>query len=193
MARSDTHLTHWDVPATVVPDLPTGTVTFLLTDIEGSTKLWEAGADEMAASVARHYELLEAAISLHAGFRPVEQGEGDSVVGAFSKASDALAAALDAQRAFAAEPWPEDGEVRVRAALHTGEIRLRDAGNYFGPTIIRCARIRAIGHGGQTLISDATRDLVVDALPDRAELARPRAPPVEGSRTPGADLAARAS
>ena len=68
------------------------------------------------------------------------------------------------------EPWPAGGEVRVRMALHTGEIRLRDAGNYFGPTIIRCARMRAIGHGGQTLISDATRDLVVDSLPEAAEL-----------------------
>jgi hypothetical protein len=101
--------------------------------------------------------------------RPVEQGEGDSVVGAFSRASDAVAAALDVQRAFAQEPWPAGGEVRVRMALHTGEIRLRDAGNYFGPTIIRCARMRAIGHGGQTLISDATRDLVVDSLPEAAE------------------------
>lgn len=164
------NLTNSDVPEMVASDLPTGTVTFLLTDIEGSTKLWEAGAEEMASSVARHYELLDAAISLHAGARPVEQGEGDSVVGAFSRASDALAAASDAQRAFAEEPWPTGGEVRVRMALHTGEIRLRDAGNYFGPTIIRCARMRAIGHGGQTLISDATRDLVVDALPDDAEL-----------------------
>ncbi|MEY2449378.1 MAG: hypothetical protein QOH79_2854 [Acidimicrobiaceae bacterium] len=164
------NLTDSDVPETVESDLPTGTVTFLLTDIEGSTKLWEAGADETASSVARHYELLDAAVSLHAGVRPVEQGEGDSVVGAFSRASDAVAAALDAQRAFAEESWPAGGEVRVRMALHTGEIRLRDAGNYFGPTIIRCARIRAIGHGGQTLISDATRDLVVDALPDGAEL-----------------------
>ncbi|MDQ1381973.1 MAG: hypothetical protein QOJ71_2692 [Actinomycetota bacterium] len=170
MARSDMNLSHSDVPETVAADLPTGTVTFLLTDIEGSTKLWEAGAEEMASSVARHYELLDAAISLHAGVRPVEQGEGDSVVGAFSRASDALAAALDVQRAFAEEPWPAGGEVRVRMALHTGEIRLRDAGNYFGPTIIRCARMRAIGHGGQTLVSDATRDLVVDALADGAEL-----------------------
>ncbi len=138
MARSDVNLTNSVVPETVASALPTGTVTFLLTDIEGSTKLWEAGADEMAASVARHYELLDAAISLHAGLRPVEQGEGDSVVGAFSRASDAVAAALDVQRAFAEEPWPPGSEVRVRMALHTGEIRLRDAGNYFGPTIIRC-------------------------------------------------------
>ncbi len=170
MAHTEMNLTNSDVSRTVESELPTGTVTFLLTDIEGSTKLWEAGADETAVSVARHYELLEAAVALHGGVRPVEQGEGDSVVGAFARASDAAAAALDVQRAFAQEPWPAGGEVRVRMALHTGEIRLRDAGNYFGPTIIRCARIRAIGHGGQTLISDATRDLIVDALPDAAEL-----------------------
>jgi len=170
MAQTEINLADSDVSQTVESELPTGTVTFLLTDIEGSTKLWETGADETAISVARHYELLEAAIALHGGARPVEQGEGDSVVGAFSRASDAVAAALDVQRAFEREPWPIGGEVRVRMALHTGEIRLRDAGNYFGPTIIRCARMRAIGHGGQTLISDATRDLVVDSLPEAAEL-----------------------
>ena len=170
MGPMEMNLADSDVSQTIESALPTGTVTFVLTDIEGSTKLWEAGADETAVSVARHYELLDAAITLHGGVRPVEQGEGDSVVGAFSCASDAVAAALDVQRAFAQEPWPAGGEVRVRMALHTGEIRLRDSGNYFGPTIIRCARMRAIGHGGQTLISDATRDLVVDSLPDAAEL-----------------------
>src|SRR3954469_13658000 len=170
MARSLHGMTSSDMAEAVRSQLPTGTVTLLLTDIEGSTKLWEAEADETAASVARHYELLDAAILLRSGVRPIEQGEGDSVVGAFSNASDAVAAALDVQRAFAQEPWPAGREVRVRMALHAGEVRLRDAGNYFGPTIIRCARIRAIGHGGQTLISDATRDLVVDALPDGAEL-----------------------
>src|SRR4051812_28067813 len=170
MARMEMNVANSNVSQSVESELPTGTVTFLLTDIEGSTNLWEAGADEAAVSVARHYELLDAAIVLHGGVRPVEQGEGDSVVGAFSRASDAVAAALDVQRALAQEPWPAGGEVRVRMALHTGEIRLRDAGNYFGPTIIRCARMRAIGHGGQTLISASTRDLVIDVLPDDAEL-----------------------
>jgi predicted ATPase/class 3 adenylate cyclase/DNA-binding CsgD family transcriptional regulator len=170
MASPQMNLTDSTVSQLTDSGLPTGIVTFLLTDIEGSTKLWEAGGDETAESVARHYELLDAAVALHGGVRPVEQGEGDSIVGAFSRASDAVAAALDIQRAFVLEPWPEGGQVRVRMALHTGEIRLRDAGNYFGPTIIRCARIRAIGHGGQILLSDATRDLVVDALPEGAEL-----------------------
>src|SRR3954471_17153313 len=119
MGRSEMNLSDSDVPETVESELPTGTVTFLLTDIEGSTRLWEAGADETAVSVARHYDLLNSAIVLHGGVRPVEQGEGDSVVGAFSRASDAVAAALDVQRAFAQEPWPAGGEVRVRMALHT--------------------------------------------------------------------------
>jgi predicted ATPase/class 3 adenylate cyclase/DNA-binding CsgD family transcriptional regulator len=150
--------------------LPTGTVTLLLSDIAGSTRLWEADEETAAAAVTRHYELLHAAIAAHGGVRPVEQGEGDSVVGAFALAPDALAAALDAQRAFATEPWQTEGGVQVRIALHSGEARLRDAGNYFGPAIIRCARLRSVAHGGQTLLSDTVRDLVVDRLPDDVSL-----------------------
>ena len=86
------------------------------------------------------------------------------MVAAFAFASDALAAALDVQRAFAREPWPTEREVRVRIALHSGEVRLRDEGNYYGPTVIRCARLRSIAHGGQTLLSDTVHDLVVDGL-----------------------------
>ncbi len=155
---------------TATERVPTGTVTFLLTDISGSTRLWEAGADAAAAAVHRHYELLSAAIALHNGVRPVEQGEGDSVVAAFAKPSDALAAALDVQRAFVDESWPEGRAVQVRIALHTGEAQLRDESNYFGPTIIRCARLRAIAHGGQTLLSHSTRDLVVDQLDEATTL-----------------------
>ncbi len=155
---------------TATERVPTGTVTFLLTDISGSTRLWEAGADAAAAAVHRHYELLGAAIALHNGVRPVEQGEGDSVVAAFAKASDAVAAALDVQRAFAEEAWPEGRAVQVRIALHTGEAQLRDESNYFGPTIIRCARLRAIAHGGQTVLSHSTRNLVVDQLDESTTL-----------------------
>jgi predicted ATPase/class 3 adenylate cyclase/DNA-binding CsgD family transcriptional regulator len=150
--------------------LPVGTVTFLLTDIEGSTRRWEATPNAMAAAVARHYEILDAAIKSHHGVRPIEQGEGDSVVGAFSRASDAVAAAVDAQRALTSERWPDDATLRVRMALHTGEAELRDAGNYFGRAVIRCARLRAIAHGGQIVISGTTADLVVDGLPDGASL-----------------------
>ena len=87
--------------------LPTGTVTFLLTDVEGSSRRWEDAPDAMAVSVPRHYEILDEVIAEHAGVRPVEQGEGDSVVGAFSRAGDAVAAALDAQQALSDEAWPD--------------------------------------------------------------------------------------
>jgi predicted ATPase len=125
----------------------------------------------MGRAVGRHYELLDEAIGAHRGVRPVEQGEGDSVVGAFARASEAVAAALDAQRALGCEPWPEGAELRVRMALHTGEAELRGEGNYFGPAVIRCARLRAIGHGGQVLVSQPTADLVVGRLPEGASLA----------------------
>ncbi|HET9601996.1 MAG TPA: LuxR C-terminal-related transcriptional regulator, partial [Acidimicrobiales bacterium] len=118
----------------------------------------------------RHYALLDEAIAAHAGVRPVEQGEGDSVVAAFSRASDAVAAAVSAQRALTEEPWPDGVRLRVRMAIHTGEAQLRDEGNYFGQAVIRCARLRAIGHGGQVLVSEATAALVVDRLPDQVGL-----------------------
>jgi predicted ATPase/class 3 adenylate cyclase/DNA-binding CsgD family transcriptional regulator len=151
--------------------LPIGTVTFLLTDVEGSTRGWEDAPDAMAAAIARHYELLDDAIVAHNGVRPVEQGEGDSVVGAFARASDAIAAALDAQRLLRAEAWPESASLAVRMAIHTGDAELREEGNYFGPTVIRCARLRAIGAGGQMLVSGPTADLVADRLPPGASLA----------------------
>ncbi len=150
--------------------LPTGVVTFLLSDVEGSTRLWEGAEALMRAAVARHYDLLDAAIALHGGVRPIEQGEGDSVVGAFIRPSDAVAAALDIQRAFAEELWPEGAALRVRVALHTGEAQLRGDDYYVGRAVIRCARLRAVAHGGQTILASATRDLVADRLPDGAAL-----------------------
>jgi predicted ATPase/class 3 adenylate cyclase/DNA-binding CsgD family transcriptional regulator len=145
--------------------LPTGTVSFLLTDVEGSSRRWEDAPEATAVAIARHYELLEEAIAGHGGVRPVEQGEGDSLVGAFPRASDALAAAVDAQRALTAEIWPLGAELRVRMAVHTGEAQLRNSGNYFGQAIIRCARLRAIGHGGQVLVSDTSAGLAAGQLP----------------------------
>ncbi|MGB8961115.1 MAG: adenylate/guanylate cyclase domain-containing protein [Pseudonocardiaceae bacterium] len=151
--------------------LPVGTVTFMLTDVEGSTFLWESAAEAMGAAIRRHYQLLDAAIALHGGVRPQEQGEGDSVVAAFRSAPTALAAALDVQRAFCAECWPEGASLKVRIALHTAEAQLRDELNYFGQAVNRCARLRAVAHGGQVVLSKTTRDLVSDRLPDRVELA----------------------
>jgi predicted ATPase/class 3 adenylate cyclase/DNA-binding CsgD family transcriptional regulator len=150
--------------------LPTGTVTFLLTDVEGSSRRWDEVPDAMAVAIARHYEVLDDAIARHGGVRPVEQGEGDSVVGAFSRAADAVAAALDAQRALADEAWPDAAPLRVRMAVHTGDAQLRDAGNYFGETVVRCARLRALAHGGQVLLSDVSAALVADRLPGGASL-----------------------
>jgi predicted ATPase/class 3 adenylate cyclase/DNA-binding CsgD family transcriptional regulator len=157
-------------PEGAPPSLPTGTVTFLLTDIEGSTRAWEADADTMSIAVARHYELIGNAIVAHNGARPLEQGEGDSTVGAFARPSDAVEAALAIQRAFKGELWPEGVVLRVRIAVHTGEAELRDGGNYFGPAIIRSARLRAIASGEQVLVSGVTADLVMDRLPDGASL-----------------------
>jgi class 3 adenylate cyclase len=145
--------------------LPTGVVTFLLSDVEGSTRLWESNECAMEAAIARHYHLLDAAIQLHGGVRPVEQGEGDSVVGAFADVTDALVAALDAQRAFAEETWPGRCTLRIRIALHSGPARVLDSGCYVGRALVRCARLRAVAHGGQTLLSGATRDLAGGNLP----------------------------
>ena len=150
--------------------LPTGTVTFLLSDVEDSTAMWERAPGGMAVAIERHYALLDAAIAAHGGVRPVEQGEGDSVVGAFARASDAVVAAVDAQRRFGREPWPEDLDFRVRIAIHTGEGLLRGEGSYAGPALNRCARIRATGHGGQILVSSATAELVADRLPGGVQL-----------------------
>jgi predicted ATPase/class 3 adenylate cyclase/DNA-binding NarL/FixJ family response regulator len=143
--------------------LPTGTVTLLLADVEGSTRLWETEPDEMTAALARMNRVVSTAIAQHDGVRPVEQGEGDSFVAAFARASDAVACALELQRAVLAP-------IRLRIGIHSGEIQLRGEGNYAGSTINRTARLRDLGHGGQTVLSGATEQLVVDQLPDGAWL-----------------------
>ncbi len=151
--------------------VPTGTVTFVLTDVERSTLLWEERGDVMASVMARCHELLAETMRARGGVLPEEQGEGDSAVGVFVRASDAVACALDLQRALRSEPWPEGLDLRVRVALHTGEAVLRDARNYTGPSIHRCARLRAIGHGSQTLLSRSTYELVAGGLPERGQRA----------------------
>jgi predicted ATPase/class 3 adenylate cyclase/DNA-binding CsgD family transcriptional regulator len=144
--------------------LPTGTVTLLLADVEGSTRLWESQSDEMTAAVARLDEVVSQIVAGHHGARPVEQGEGDSFVAAFARASDAIACAVELQRAPLAP-------IRLRIGLHTGEVQLRDEGNYIGPTINRTARIRDLAHGGQTVLAGITGDLVADRLSDGVWLA----------------------
>ena len=150
--------------------LPAGTVTFLLSDIEGSSRLWETEPEAMAQTVPAVYAILDEAVAGHGGVRPVEQGEGDSVVGAFARASDAVGAALEAQLALHRQVWPGGIELRLRIAVHTAEAQLRDQGNYFGVALSRCARLRAIAPGGQTLLSRAAHDLVADHLPAGAAL-----------------------
>ena len=146
-----------------VSELPTGTVTLLLADVEGSTRLWETQPEEMAEAVARFDRALAEIIAAHGGVRPVEQGEGDSLVVAFDRGSDAVACALDLQLAPLAP-------IRLRIGLHTGEVQLRDEGNYIGPTINRTARLRDLAHGGQTVLSGATEEIVADHLPPDAWL-----------------------
>jgi predicted ATPase/DNA-binding CsgD family transcriptional regulator len=150
--------------------LPTGTVTFLLTDVERSTALWETAPDDAELAIERQHELIVAAVVSHGGVQPEEQGEGDSLVAAFGSASDAVAAALDAQRALGAEAWPGGLATKVRMGIHTGEARLRDARNYRGVALHRCARLRDIAHGGQTILSSVTAAIVGDALPHGAWL-----------------------
>ncbi len=145
------------------------TVALLLTDIEGSTLLWQEAPDAMDAAMARHHDLIAAAVDAHGGWRPVDQGEGDSTFLAFDSAVGAVAAALELQRAFAREAWPTQAALSVRAGVHVGEVIIRN-GNLFGETVNRCARIRGIGHGGQTLLSTAAYELVRDGLPDGASL-----------------------
>ncbi|MFY1620982.1 helix-turn-helix transcriptional regulator [Micromonospora sp. WMMD736] len=142
-----------------VSELPTGTVTLLLADVEGSTRLWEIQPDEMATAINRFNQVVDEAVGAHGGVRPVEQGEGDSFVAAFTRASDAVACALALQ---CAPLMP----IRLRIGLHTGEVQLRDDSNYAGPAINRTARLRDLAHGGQTVISGATEPLVVDSLPE---------------------------
>ena len=147
--------------------LPTGTVTFLFTDIEGSTRLWATQHDAMARSLARHDALLRECIEAHGGH--VFKTTGDGFCAAFATATSAVEAALAAQRALRAEPWPERARIQARMALHTGAAELRDD-DYFGPPLNHVARLLAAGHGGQTLVSEITRNLTRDRLPAGATL-----------------------
>ncbi|MGB9306579.1 MAG: LuxR family transcriptional regulator [Mycobacterium sp.] len=157
--------------------LPTGTVTLLLADVEGSTRLWETQPEQMTAALALLNRTVNEAIAAHEGVRPLEQGEGDSFVAAFARASDAVACALTLQRAPLAP-------IRIRIGIHTGEIQLRDESNYAGPTINRTARIRDLAHGGQTVLSGATDSIVADRLPDGVWLTELGSYPLKGVARP---------
>src|SRR5215217_9439353 len=149
-------------------ELPSGTVTFFFTDIEGSTALWERDRAAMATAVERHLDLLRDAVAAHSGV--VFKVVGDAVQAAFPTAPDAVAAALDAQRALVQQAWPAPvGALPVRMALHTAAATPQD-GDYLAPGLNRLARLLAAAHGGQVLLSLATQDLARDALPPGAGL-----------------------
>ena len=143
-----------------MPERPHGTVTFLFTDIEGSTRLLRAvGPVRYTELLARHGELIRAAIEAHGG--TVVGTEGDALFAAFDRPRDGVAAAVDGQRALAAEPWPDGQHVWVRMGIHTAEATSTSEG-YVGVGVHRAARISAAGHGGQILVSQATHDLLLD-------------------------------
>src|SRR5829696_8260169 len=146
---------------------PTGTVAFFFTDIEGSARRWQAHGAVMGQAVARHNDLMRAAIAARGGH--VFKTVGDAFCAAFATAPAALGAALDAQRALAAEPWGEPGPIRVRMAVHVGAAEERDA-DYFGPAVNRVARLLAAGHGGQVLLSLPAAELVHDSLSEDIRL-----------------------
>jgi predicted ATPase/class 3 adenylate cyclase len=143
-------------------------VTFLFTDIEGSTRLWEAAPDAMRTALACHETIVRGAIEDHGGY--VFATGGDGFAAAFARPTDAIAAAEAAQEALGAEAWPDAVVLRVRMSLHTGVVEERD-GNYFGPAVNRAARLMALAHGGQVVASAATADVVADALPPEVKLA----------------------
>ena len=150
-----------------MPELPTGTVTFLFTDLEGSTRLWEEHPDAMRAALARHDEILREAVEKHEGH--VVKTTGDGLHAAFAVATDAATAAVEAQRALLVEEWALPEPLRVRMGLHTGTAEIRDA-DYYGTAVNRAARVSAAAHGGQILMSATTSDLVRDDLPSDAML-----------------------
>ena len=148
-------------------ELPSGTTTFLFTDLVGSTRLWEDHPKAMQPALARHDALLLAAIESHDG--NVVKMTGDGIHAVFTTAHAALEAAVAAQRSLCDEAWGETGTLRVRMGLHTGEAERR-AGDYYGTALNRAARLMGSAHGQQILVSQATEQLVRDDLPENTEL-----------------------
>jgi class 3 adenylate cyclase len=142
-----------------VTSLPSGTVTFLFTDVEGSTQLLRQLREEYGSVLSLHRLLVRAAVERHRGLEVDTQG--DAFFFAFQRASDGVRAAIDAQRALAEQDWPHGANVRVRMGLHTGEALVED-GRYHGLPVHRAARISGVAHGGQVLLSESTRSLLAD-------------------------------
>ncbi|MGE2724795.1 BTAD domain-containing putative transcriptional regulator [Mycolicibacterium pulveris] len=159
-----------DVPVSQRLSVVTRAVTFLLTDIEGSTAAWEADAEAMAVALARHDEIVEQVVTSRGGRLIKTRGEGDATFSVFDRPSAAAMAAIELQEAIRHEPWKLAQPMRIRIALHTGEVGLRD-GDYFGRAVNRAARLRSLATGGQILCSGATAELVIDSLPEDVVLA----------------------
>ncbi len=155
------------VPEVGLPSLPTGTVTFLFTDIDGSTRLWEEHPEAMKAGLARHDEILLTAIETHSGMLVKQTGDG--VFAVFEQSRHAVGAALAAQQALISQPWGQLVSLPVRMGVHTGDVIAR-RGDYFGPEVNRAARLMSVGHGGQILMSGVTGELVGEEMPEGSSL-----------------------
>ena len=153
-----------DAAISIGAELPAGTVTFLLTDIQGSTRLWETVPEAMEVALERHDHLLAEVIEGHGGAVVTSRGEGDSFFAVFASAVAAVEAAGACQLRFGREAWPEGAALRVRMGLHTGEAHVRDGDYADHAPINRCARVKAAAHGGQVLVTKTTRDLVQGRL-----------------------------
>jgi predicted ATPase/class 3 adenylate cyclase len=156
-----------ELDKTLAPAAPTGTVTFLFSDVEGSTTLWEAHPAEMQEALRRHDDVLRGALTAHRGY--IFKTVGDEFCVAFPDVPSAIAGALEAQRAISSADWSAVEKLSVRMALHTGLADERN-GDYFGQVVNRVARLLAIGHGGQILVSGITTDLAQGLLPEQTSL-----------------------
>jgi class 3 adenylate cyclase/tetratricopeptide (TPR) repeat protein len=152
-----------------VGTLPTGVVSFVLTDVEGSTAMWDRDPTATASAIERHDELIAGIVASFDGILLKHKGEGDSTMSVFRRATDAVSAASAIVGAVGREAWPGELAVMVRVAAHTGEAFERE-GDYYGPTVNRVARVRGLANGGQVLLTRATAELVVDHLPDGCSL-----------------------
>ena len=173
------------MPTRAVPLQPSGTVTFLFTDIEGSTRLLERLREQYATVLMEHHELLREAVKKWNG-REVDT-QGDAFFVTFTRAADAIACAVEAQRALSAHAWPQGEQVRVRMGLHTGEPLMATTG-YIGMDVHRAACIGDAGHGGEVLLSQTTRDLVRHELPEGVTLRDSRRAPPQGYEISGGNL-----
>src|SRR6266571_914895 len=149
--------------------LPEGTLTFMLTDLQGSTQAWERQPKAMRSAMARHDAILGSTVRDHAGVPVGAAREGDGVLAVFRTAAAAATCALEIQKNLGRESWPKGLELKVRVALHTGEARLRD-NHYFGPALNRCARRLATCRPGQILLTRATESMLASEIRPGAEL-----------------------